>query len=357
MITPTLLAVLLAPVPAESVAAPPLAPAWAAPAALVPALAQDRAWEAALGSLRHTRLTAARVADGHIIVQDEDGGLTALDPATGLTRWFVRLPGPLERWPAGGGGTLVLVAGGEVLVVDAASGRRLAHVESPDVPAGSPVSDGHLLFTPTLVGNRLVATDLDLGVKRWEFRFGAPLDGPAMLLGEQARRTVIVATDDGVVHAIAAQPEAPRTERWIARTGRLAGPAVSDGQRVFVATEDRSVLALDTGTGSTLWRYLPGETLTGGPVLSGDTLVVGTDARVVALDATTGAERWKRDVADRPLAASGSVIQVARGGEVALLDASDGHDLRTGLPKATVLAEGVVVERLPESLVATKLQR
>jgi len=359
MLTLPLLALLSVPPFAQPAAAAALPPAHAIAALPAPIahVAQERAWEAALGTLRNTRLTAARVADDHLIVQDADGGLTALDPATGVTRWFVRLPGPLDRWPAGGGGTLVLVAGGEVLVVDAASGRRLARLTSPDVPAGSPVSDGRLLFTPALVGHRLVATELERGQRLWEFRFGTPLDGPALLVGERAGRTVIVATDDGVLHGIPAQAEPPRTERWIARTGRLAGPAVSDGQRVFVATEDREVLALDAGTGDTLWRHLPGQSLTGGVVLSGDLVVVGTADRVIALEAATGAERWKRKQPDRPLAASGGVIQVAREGEVALLDAADGHDLVTGLPKATVLADGVVVERLPESLVATRLSR
>src|SRR5262245_30451627 len=87
MLTLPLLALLLVPTSAPPTAAhPPLLAA--PPAPVTQERERERAWEAALGALRNTQLTAARVADDHLIVQDADGGLTALDPATGVTRWF-----------------------------------------------------------------------------------------------------------------------------------------------------------------------------------------------------------------------------------------------------------------------------
>ena len=126
-------------------------------------------------------------------------------------------------------------------------------------------------------------------------------------------------------------------------------PLVVDG--VMYVTEARSrVAALDVRTGRTLWRYepeLPEELRVLGypPVNRGvavldDRVFVGTlDAHLVALDALSGAVRWKVQLADNaagygstaaPLAIDGKVIIGISGGEAGIRGFLDAYDAETG---------------------------
>ncbi len=126
-------------------------------------------------------------------------------------------------------------------------------------------------------------------------------------------------------------------------------PLVADG--VMYVTEARSrVAALDVRTGRTLWRWepkLPKDVKTLGfpPVNRGvalldDRVFVATlDARLVALDALSGAVRWTAPVADNafgyaitsaPLAIDGKVVIGVSGGEAGIRGFLDAYDARTG---------------------------
>lgn len=126
-------------------------------------------------------------------------------------------------------------------------------------------------------------------------------------------------------------------------------PIVVDG--VMYVTEPMSrVAALDIRTGRTLWRYepeLPDELRVLGypPVNRGvavldDRVFVGTlDAHLVALDALSGAVRWKVQLADNaagygstaaPLAIDGKVIIGISGGEAGIRGFLDAYDAETG---------------------------
>ena len=108
---------------------------------------------------------------------------------------------------------------------------------------------------------------------------------------------------------------------WDARIGKGAGltgvrlrPTYADGH-LYVVSTDGHIAALDAATGKTLWerstrmrsRLLwlgkkatrwPDAYYSGGPVISGDLLVVGTlDGHVYGLDAKTGDERWHAELA------------------------------------------------------------
>jgi alcohol dehydrogenase (cytochrome c) len=126
-------------------------------------------------------------------------------------------------------------------------------------------------------------------------------------------------------------------------------PIVVDG--VMYVTEARSrVAALDIRTGRTLWRYepeLPKDLRVLGypPVNRGvavldDRVFVGTlDAHLVALDALSGAVRWRVQLADNalgygstaaPLAIDGKVIIGISGGEAGIRGFLDAYDAETG---------------------------
>jgi alcohol dehydrogenase (cytochrome c) len=128
-----------------------------------------------------------------------------------------------------------------------------------------------------------------------------------------------------------------------------ATPLVADG--VMYLTEPRGrVVALDVHTGRPLWRWEPKlpknvRTLGFGPVNRGVALLDGTvfvgtlDARLVALDAASGAVRWDVAVADNktghaitvaPLALDGKVVVGISGGEAGIRGFLDAYDAKTG---------------------------
>jgi alcohol dehydrogenase (cytochrome c) len=138
---------------------------------------------------------------------------------------------------------------------------------------------------------------------------------------------------------------------WSFATGQVEGhqapPIVNNGV-MFVATPGNQVIAIEAKTGALLWRYkrpLP-EDLTNlhptsrGVGLWGDKLFFASgDAVLVALDAKTGKEVWTSKVAEyknghytsiMPLVADGKVMMGTSGGEMGIRGFVAAYDAETG---------------------------
>ena len=126
-------------------------------------------------------------------------------------------------------------------------------------------------------------------------------------------------------------------------------PLAADGV-MYVTEFEARVTALDVRTGRPLWTHqhaMPegvlnigfGRTNRGGALL-GETFYFGTlDAHLVALDAKSGALRWKTKVAENklgysitaaPLAIDGKIIIGVSGGEAGIRGFLDAYDAETG---------------------------
>jgi len=140
---------------------------------------------------------------------------------------------------------------------------------------------------------------------------------------------------------------------WTLSTGMTEGhqspPIVNDGV-MFITTPLNQVLAIDARSGDVLWLYrrqMPFDIRLGHPTnrgvaLYGDKVYMATsDTKVVALDAKTGAVVWETAVEDynggyymtlAPLAARGKIMVGVSGGErgirgfVTALDAETGEE-------------------------------
>lgn len=126
------------------------------------------------------------------------------------------------------------------------------------------------------------------------------------------------------------------------RSGIRLRPAYADG-KLYVASVDGKLAALDAATGKTLWqkdtrtqgwmglghkRY-PDAFYAGGPAVSGDLLVVGTlDGHVFGMDAATGAQRWTAQLSDEvvspPVIDAGVVYVRTNDARIYALDAATG---------------------------------
>jgi len=124
-------------------------------------------------------------------------------------------------------------------------------------------------------------------------------------------------------------------------SGARMAPFVA-ADRVYVASVDGSVEALDAATGRTVWQKRLGGRhgmlwrrtdnsvrWSGGPAVDGDLLVVGgLDGHVHALSAADGSERWNvqlsSEVIATPAIAQGVVVVRTNDGRLVGLDATDG---------------------------------
>src|SRR5712691_7661843 len=138
---------------------------------------------------------------------------------------------------------------------------------------------------------------------------------------------------------------------WTLSTGVAEGhqspPVVNDGA-MFITTPQGQVIALDARTGAIRWRYkkdLPEDLLQLHPTNRGvglyeDKVYVATvDAHLVALDAKTGKAIWDKTVDDykkgyyltlAPLIAKGKVVIGMSGGELGIRSYIAAFDARTG---------------------------
>lgn len=122
------------------------------------------------------------------------------------------------------------------------------------------------------------------------------------------------------------------------------------GDVMYLTESPSSVTALDTRTGRMLWNFVPDITndvlnigfprINRGVALLDDKVYVATlDSRLFALDARTGAVRWETTVADNavgfsltlaPLALDGKIVVGVSGAEAGVRGYIDAYDSETG---------------------------
>lgn len=179
------------------------------------------------------------------------------------------------------------------------------------------------------------------GRLRWTFATGKPIRAQPRVIGAH----VYVHSDSGFVHKL----DAAGTEIWRARvdqgsepriptnaTGtrwdRYGSSVISDGQRLFVASRDKHLYALDPDTGRERWRVAVGDIMTATPALYRDSVIYAAfDGQVRALSAADGTPRWTYD-AKLPVAGdltvSGDRVLVgSRTYDLIALDAATGREL------------------------------
>jgi outer membrane protein assembly factor BamB len=113
------------------------------------------------------------------------------------------------------------------------------------------------------------------------------------------------------------------------KAGRQLRPAYSSGS-LYAADHKGLLMAMDANSGNKLWEIKTKLPFTGGPGISDNLLLMGTqDGEVFAFDATTGTQRWSATVTSEVLAApaesDGVVVVRCIDGRVFGLDADTGQ--------------------------------
>ncbi|HYO45084.1 MAG TPA: PQQ-binding-like beta-propeller repeat protein [Gemmatimonadota bacterium] len=264
--------------------------------------------EAGGGDSSATSVTMFRGGSDHLGVSAGPAGA-----AYGGLLWRVRTGGPVRSSPVVAGGVLFVGSSdGRLRALDARTGElRWAADAGAPIDAAAAVA-GELVLAATRAGEFL-AFDRATGEVRWRVRSGAeqPLAWEGMS-GDLYTASPAVAGDvavfgggDGVVYAI---DLADGEVRWrFATEGRVrSSPAVADGV-VYAGSADGSLYTIALADGRLLWRFdtegrqldsslfgYDRRTITSSPAVAGGAVFFGSrDGSLYAVDAETGALRWR----------------------------------------------------------------
>jgi outer membrane protein assembly factor BamB len=210
---------------------------------------------------------------------------------------------------------------------------------------GSPVwaglerdSDGTLYVGDD--NGTLHAVDVS-GRLRWKFDTGKAIRAqPRALDGH-----VFVASDSGYLYKLTRQgkevwrarvavdaPARIPTDQPNTRWDRYGSSVVLDGDRLFIASRDRNLYALDARSGRELWRVAAGDLMTATPALHGDLVIYAAfDGKVSAVSKRDGTPRWTHDaklaVAGDITVSGDRVLLGSRSYDLVALDATTGREL------------------------------
>lgn len=211
-----------------------------------------------------------------------DQVIEARDAATGATKWQTPLPGgaaaPLY-WDTGW--LLASTTAGDLAAFRAKDGTLVwrRQLGAPLVSAPGPALDR--LYLP-LADNRLVALLLSTGETVWERTLSAPI-------------TALLALEDQLVFGTAAKEvvsvDVTRgRERWTWKVGGdIAGRPAADDRRIYFASRDNMLRAVDRKSGNLKWKAGLSSRPAGGPLRLAEALLMPlVSNQIVGFDPLTG---------------------------------------------------------------------
>jgi outer membrane protein assembly factor BamB len=326
-------------------------------AALSPA--PTRVWTANIGSgsSRKNRIAAAPVVSGGRIFTMDAGAMVAATSTGGQVLWTADLTADFDAGGGVSGGGLA-VAGdrlfattgfGEVVALDAASGRVLWRQRVDAPVSGAPATDGEAVYVSGRDGSAWAISAAN-GKVIWRV-VGTP--GTAGYVGTAAPtvgdRAVIFPTSAGDLMAVLkigggtkiwqASLAGKRLGRAYAFTSDVTGDAVIDGKVLYAGSAAGRTVAMSASSGDRIWSA--GEGALGPVAVGGGSLfLVNDQAELVRLDTATGAVIWAVDMPyytkDKvkrrkaiyahygPVIAGGRIMVVSSDGLLRAFDPTDG---------------------------------
>jgi outer membrane protein assembly factor BamB len=235
---------------------------------------------------------------------DPKGHLYAFDTATGELLWKVAVNRGVAATPLLIDGRVVAISEeGDVLAVDPKDGAIVWR----EVPAGalkplpyvpSPAYAGKRIFVADNT-KRLFCLDTATGATAWRKTLAARPNTALVIVGN----TLVLGTEDGYLNWIAID-SGDTKKRIRLEEGRPYGTPILATPLLFVlaAGAKGSLVALDAESGAIRWkRETPKEWTTYRPLVTGSTVIVGSEEKnLCAFERASGKVQWCRSVGQIP---------------------------------------------------------
>jgi outer membrane protein assembly factor BamB len=168
---------------------------------------------------------------------------------------------------------------GNIYAVDAGSGRQLwMHATGGPVAATPAIANG-VLYVGSGDG-KFYALDARSGATKWKFSTGGERHFEAKGVHGQQPKTQTIPDDFDL----------------------FASSPVVERDAVYFGSGDGNVYALDAGSGAMRWKFPTGDVVHASPALVDGVLYVGSwDSYFYALDAATGKQKWRFHGGEDPL--------------------------------------------------------
>jgi len=213
-------------------------------------------------------LTSAPAAGGGSIFFMQGDSLTALDDVDGSGAWTTSIADKLAVAPAWHAGWLVLAsAAGSIIAIRSSDGEVIWRRDIGSPAHASPTIAADRVYVP-LDNARVVALNVEDGQPVWERRLGGQPNeilavDDQLFVGAADNFLYCLKSSDGIVD-------------WRWRTGAdVRGLPAVDEQRVYFASLDNVLRALNRSNGVQQWIQMLRLRPTAGPVQAGATVVVG----------------------------------------------------------------------------------
>ena len=213
-------------------------------------------WETNVGGAVQSRLLCA---DGTLYVSSMGGDLVALDATSGNEKWRVKTGGPVFSTPHIDEGVIYFGSGDQhVYAVDAADGSVKWKTKTGGALLGSAATAQGVVCIGS-VEPLIYGLDQQTGEVRWTVRpenmtqTKAATDGENFFVGSWDNTFRCIDSQTGVERWVHRLGKSQRNWTFSAYAPAITSPAVG-GKKVFISTNDGILHALDTQTGSELWR-------------------------------------------------------------------------------------------------------
>jgi len=327
-------------------------------------------------STRAAIQSSPTVVDGTVYVGSRDSKLYALDADTGAERWAYETSSWVDSSPAVTGGVVYFGSNdSQLYALDADSGEKIwAFKTEYPVKASPAIADGVLYLRSD--DYYLYAVDTAEGKELWRFNTKSPTgSSPAVSDG-----VVLIGSGDGYCYVLHSS-NGQRRLRFRTHYSVSSSPAVSDGTAYF-ATDNGYLYVVDTSARTWLQEHeirpfwvqmwvmgLPGvpeppvqsgllwgvrlarRATASSPLLTDDSVYIGSDNKLVAVDLQTREIRWEFEtggtVRSSPVMAGSAVIVGSEDGRLYAVDSASGEklwDFPTGgkITSSPAVADGVV---------------
>jgi outer membrane protein assembly factor BamB/predicted nucleic acid-binding Zn ribbon protein len=289
-------------------------------------------WEFLTGSFVES---TPAIVGGIVYFGSNDGALYALDAKSGEMVWEFRTPYAIMSSPAVANGMVIFGADDySVYALDALKGTRLWKVDTRGPVKSSPVVSEGIVYIGS-GGEYVYAINAVDGRVRLRFMtYSAVFASPAV-----TDRTALFANSNGYLYAVngnarnwpleynirpywlqlsafgspvVPMPPSPSGSMWGLRLGRVVSSSpVLAGDSLYIGA-DNNLLAIDLKNRQKLWSFRTQGAVRSTPAVAGNTIYVGSeDGRLYAVDIATGEKLWDFATGDKitssPTVADGTV--------------------------------------------------